>query len=321
MAEELATLKKGQENYIQLLQGMVSQELYLRSSLSRQGSMLADVHHALQARRLGIDTLESSIQNTRTLFHPKSKGNSKNSNSKLGNIHPNETMVLTVYLKKADKEVTFFKGLEIHTPMGPAKIESIMPQESKMVLRLSFGIMYARIEKVVTWGVVCSTSSDEALQHNWKSFRNSLEISLPIRKSIAEILRHENSNREDGMLTDDENSSGEEEHFVSASQGSVSTVPGGPSSSSSSSSSGVSEVVASSSSTSTSSASIATSSNSAQSSATTPNNPVATVFPIDTPMHHSRRNLLGKRVRNNLLSFTNPEDLALIFCHPSKCSN
>ena len=172
---------------------------------SKQNSMINDVLIALNRRREIAEILDNETKQLKSSILSKNK--SKNQNS-------NETSVLRVQLTNSNKEVLLFRGQFIQTPMGTGQIESIQPNNKKVVIKLPFGLMYSCLNRVVCWGGIdqLDLTSDRALTNQWLSNKS---INLPIDQKLS-IFNTIGNNYENDEFTDHDDNMSIEDETVSS---------------------------------------------------------------------------------------------------------
>ena len=153
--KKLSKDKREQENYFRVIQGYTIRSIKLHGLYNFQNIVLTDVIDTLQNRRSVIGALETETTRLKALLASEKKLSAKadSSHPRHQQTRETETSVLKVYLEKARKEVTLFKGQQIATPMGIGIIEAIIPQDEKLVVRLPFGLLYANLRRAVCWRV------------------------------------------------------------------------------------------------------------------------------------------------------------------------
>ena len=205
-------LKRDQSNYVRAIQGYHSQALRLQMSLKRQNAMFYDVYTSLQRTRKASESMKSYTDSMRIILASTSIDDAIPEKTR---TTPIETAVLKIRLSKTDSETVLYKGLCIATPMGNAQIVSIRPSEEKVVLKLSYGELYATIRQVVIWGgsrnllqtddLLCGGS----LRNRWQTLHKTGGLFLPsdVTMGIKALI----GQGEDESVTDGDDDSANDE--------------------------------------------------------------------------------------------------------------
>lgn len=197
--KELIQEKKEQENYFHLFQGLFIRALKCNDVTCKQNVMISEIIKALNIRNESIQEIETQIQNLKSLI------SSASSKSKKSNKSTSiETCVLKINLEKSKKEVYLYKSQYLMTPMGKGQIQSIFPSENKLVIKLSFGLMYANIRRAVCWckkNGNLDLNSPQSLVDNWNLLEDNLIISGDQYENVKSLI---DPLATDNELSDDE---------------------------------------------------------------------------------------------------------------------
>ena len=104
------------------------------------------------------------------------------------NRYSEGSFVLRVTLRPSQREVCFFVGQHLHTPMGLGQIAAIHPSKGIIQITLPYGIMYSSIFTIVGWGVV-DASADETLCQQWSVSEKALKMPDCTHRGILELLK------------------------------------------------------------------------------------------------------------------------------------
>ena len=173
------TDKREQENYFRALQSIFIRLLRVHMYYNKQNRMMYDILNALKYRRDSIAVLQAEIERLKKLKE-----------SKANNIDPRHcggSFVLRITLKPSDKEIVFFIGQKLCSPMGIGEVSVIHPDTGALHIKLPFGTMYTNVSAVISWGGA-DISSDETLSNNWTKLENSLKMPDSARNGIRELL-------------------------------------------------------------------------------------------------------------------------------------
>lgn len=205
------------------MQGLHTQALRLQMGLNRQHAMFYDILIALQRRKEACNSVETdTLQLKNTL---KAKAKPKGSKAKINHAKVDkedfniETTILRVNLLKSGGQVLLYKGQWIRTPFGDGQILELHPLEEKIHIRLSFGVMYANLSRVVRWdkcgddnGQLLALASDETLRQRWFTLQQKGGFSLPpdVSRGVKELIGEENEDAN----TDKDDDSNDDVPFV-----------------------------------------------------------------------------------------------------------
>jgi hypothetical protein len=210
--KRISSEQKEEEGYYRVLQAAYIRALLLQSARVKQTTMVWDVLNALKRRKSSIEAIDEGILKLKTQFSNSSgKTSSKNARSskskdknkdKDNDDYPDgSTNVLCVTLNGSkDRDVYLYRGQSIATSMGNGCVEQIFPSLDKVVIRLSFGLMYSSIRRTVCWGLPgdvtigeedgLDVASDRALCLRWKTFENPLTMEGEVRRGMNEALNN-----------------------------------------------------------------------------------------------------------------------------------
>ena len=155
--------------------------------------MIYDVLLALQYRRNAISILHQEIDRLKLIKQSKPDKNANNlSHNTKGHF------ILRITLQPSEREIVFFVGQSIQTPMGIGEILSITYNETyrnsnqdypnNVQIKLSYGIMYSNIMTILSWGQI-DVSSDEYMCNKWSNFDRSLSIPENIKMKIKNLVQ------------------------------------------------------------------------------------------------------------------------------------
>lgn len=167
-----------------------------------------------------LNAMPVQANNSSKKTSSKNRTNQNNSNIQtlLNNagIANGETNLLKVSIKKHSKDIVLFKGQCIITPMGMGTIICIKPKELKVVLKLPYGVLYAHVAKVVSWGnhgETLDVTSSVSLHKKFSDF-NNISIDQLTQLKINQIVSNGNSTADNQAAditdNDDDNSNSKE---------------------------------------------------------------------------------------------------------------
>ncbi len=236
LLKEVKDSNLGQQNFIRLLQGLYIRALKLHSYNSKNNTMIYNILENI--RRLksymelindysnnyqALSTISAQANNSGKRNNSKNKASQQNSSNiqtlvNNAGIANGETNLLKVSIKKHNKEIVLFKGQCINTPMGIGTITCIKPKELKVVLKLPYGVLYAHVAKVVSWGNhgdALDVTSSYSL-HNKLSSINNISIDQLTQVKINQSINNESNENtvseqvDDNTDNDDDNSNSKE---------------------------------------------------------------------------------------------------------------
>ncbi len=224
LLKEVKDSNLGQQNFIRLLQGLYIRALKLHSYNSKNNTMIYNILENI--RRLksymelindysshyqALSAIPVQTNNSSKKTSSKNKANQNNSNVQtlLNNagIANGETNLLKVTIKKHNKDIVLFKGQCIITPMGMGTIICIKPKELKVVLKLPYGLLYAHVAKVVSWGnhgETLDVTSTVSLHKKFTDF-NNISIDQLTQLKINQIINSGNSTADDQAADNTDN--------------------------------------------------------------------------------------------------------------------
>ena len=203
--------KREQENYFRALQSIFIRLLRVHMYYNKQNRMMYDILNALKYRRHSVSVLQAEVERLKKLKDAKA--------SDIDLRHCGGSFVLRITLKPSDKEIVFFVGQKLLTPMGVGEVSVIYPEKGELHIKLPFGIMYTNISAVVSWSGA-DLSSDETLCNNWTQSENSLKMPDSTRNGIKELL---NSSIENEDVTDADENANDDMEEESDGMGAVSS--------------------------------------------------------------------------------------------------
>ena len=225
--------KRDQGNYVRVMQGFHAQALRLQMVLNRQNAMYYDVLNTLQRRKDHATSIASDTINLKARLDaanapaPASRRRGHAPPPARNDTIVNEVSVLRIQLLKSGREVIFYKGECIRTPMGEGRIISIQPTEERLIIQLPYGKMFAHLSRAVCWCMVPNSdvqlldlTSDDVLRQRWIALQSSLSLPTDVARSIRSIVSMPNddeaatdkdddqSNNDDGPATDEPTGTG-----------------------------------------------------------------------------------------------------------------
>ena len=234
LLREVKDSNLGQQNFIRLLQGLYIRALRLHSYNSKNNAMIYNILETIRRLKSYMELINDYGNNYQALATVPAQNNSgkRNSSKSKTNQQSNsniqalinsagiangETNLLKVKVKKHEKEIVLFKGQCINTPMGMGTITCIKPKELKVVLKLPYGVLYAHVAKVVSWGnhgEVLDVTSSISL-HKKFSGANNISIDQLTQLKINQIINESKSTTRDQTAdttdNDDENSNSKDD--------------------------------------------------------------------------------------------------------------
>ena len=201
LSKRFSQEKLEHENLLSMMQALSARNMNIRGACSYQIVMLHDILKSLKRKNESIHILESKIASVRNTDSSNEKSQSMHMAASRHFFGSDETPVLSVTLRDSGKRVVIYQGETIVTPMGEAVIVSIHPSAERVILRLTFGLLYANLRRLVTWGksnanaststATLDATSDETLKLRWNQLDGMMKIPARIWNSISDILNSE----------------------------------------------------------------------------------------------------------------------------------
>eukprot|EP01038_Epipyxis_sp_PR26KG_P008529 gene8529-11529_t len=183
--------KESENNYIRFLQGLYARSLRIHQSLCQQNVMLLYSYNALKLRKEAVEKL-TKVEAILKLILDDKKNLTKSDN---------DVQVLKVFLRKSNKDVILFVGQNIMTPMGQGIILQIQPKSEKVVIKLSYGLLYATLGRMVCWGGSSfDVSCDTYLVNIATKMKEFVTLSFSERLAIHNLLSTNSFADDDAMM-------------------------------------------------------------------------------------------------------------------------
>jgi hypothetical protein len=184
--------------------------------------MFYDVLTALQRRKEGTESIASQTLLLKHALGKKDPVNGGNSDVKdldstlpspIPDLKKGETAVLRIDSKQSSGQLVLFKGQWIKTPMGDGQIMHLLPHEEKIIVQLTFGILYANLKQAVSWGreksgnQLLELSSDDVLRQRWSALQSSFTMPSDVSRGIRSLV---GQNDEEALTDKDDDNSNDD---------------------------------------------------------------------------------------------------------------
>lgn len=214
--------KQDEGNYYRVMQGFHTQALRSQMVLNRQNAMFYDVLTALQRRKEGTESIGSQTLLLQHALGKKFPINRENCDGKdldstisspIPDLKKGETAVLRIDSKQSSGQLVLFKGQWIKSPMGDGQILHLLPQEEKIVVQLSFGILHANLRQALSWGreksgaQLLELSSDNVLRQRWTALQSSFTMPSAVSRGIRSLV---GQNDEEALTDKDDDNSNDD---------------------------------------------------------------------------------------------------------------
>lgn len=144
--KRISKKKQDYENYFRVIQGRLCRTLFLQGVYNRRNVMTCDLLSELKQRAAATKCLNSETQRLKKIADNVKSGKIDYTKTQFESIS-----LLRVNLEDSDEEILFYVSQFIVTPMGKGEVIALTPKDEKIVIKLSFGILYANIRRAVCW--------------------------------------------------------------------------------------------------------------------------------------------------------------------------
>jgi hypothetical protein len=188
------------QNYFRLMQGVHLRELRLLSMQSAHNALLLDILLGLRRRREAAATIAAETARlkagvaaaTASTSRSRQSAAQKAAQAAALTVFDGSTAVLRVNLNLSGQQVVLYKGQWIHTPMGDGQITGIFPAQHRVVVKLSFGVMYCNLRRLVTWGPAkgegLDLTSEASLPRYCKQALATLSVPPAAERMIRQLV-------------------------------------------------------------------------------------------------------------------------------------
>ena len=185
------------QNYFRLMQGVHLRELRLLSMQSAHNALLLDILLGLRRRREAAATIAAETARlkagvaaaTASTSRSRQSAAQKAAQAAALSVFDGSTAVLRVNLNLSGQQVVLYKGQWIHTPMGDGQITGIFPAQHRVVVKLSFGVMYCNLRRLVTWGPANGEGLDLTSEASLPRYCNQALATLSVPPAAERMIR------------------------------------------------------------------------------------------------------------------------------------